>query len=605
MRLGLSAFFLVLASCLTAPVFSQQETSPLEQVTTQLATENTKLSKASQAVINKQNELSNHQDWLTRLQKKQTSLQSAFNKTKKQLESEYNKLINAPDYDISHAQKAYQKAWSELKKNQQQILEAQQTETELGVELSQLKQVEQQHQQLVDGLQAKRQRERVAVLRKELTQPGEEKVSFTNTCTKNMTLSACTEQTTTLALQKAVRQFQTNLISGTTDADVVRQHENAAAFNIHVLKHEASAQRFSGQNQFRTVQNVKLVAKPAENAPCKFLNIDSQYCFAPGENDAGNSMQEEIPWHNLSIRSNKYHDKVVIDGVSYGPSPVEVMLPAGMHSVSVIKEGYRPYTQQLRITTDQMIRAELTEIANKAVSGEQFADTLDRTHKAPQMSVISAGSYRVGHNGTQTAELTQGFAISSAPITVAEFRLFVEQTNYITDAEKRQMCSAVSNGDIITMGGKSWREPGFNQQDNFPVVCISLKDAQAYARWLTQKTGFIYRLPSETEWEIAARGGSISAYWWGNVFEAGQANTGWGGTRWSNQSPSPVTAFSANRFGILDAVGNVWEWTSLSKGLLKGGAWSFSPEKAKADSELFIAPDVSANFAGFRVVRAL
>ncbi|EEW10133.1 formylglycine-generating enzyme family protein [Vibrio mimicus] len=144
-----------------------------------------------------------------------------------------------------------------------------------------------------------------------------------------------------------------------------------------------------------------------------------------------------------------------------------------------------------------------------------------------------------------------------------------------------------------------------NAQLEAPVVCISQNDAKAYARWLSKQTGFKYRLPTEEEWEIAARAGSKADYWWGKKFGAGKANTGWGGTTWSNKSTSPVKAFAPNALGFYDMVGNVWEWTGDSRGLAKGGAWSFSPEMAKAYSELFVSPTTAANYVGFRVLREL
>ena len=127
----------------------------------------------------------------------------------------------------------------------------------------------------------------------------------------------------------------------------------------------------------------------------------------------------------------------------------------------------------------------------------------------------------------------------------------------------------------------------------------------AYANWLSKQTGYKYRLPSEDEWEIASRAGSTDAYWWGSDFGVGRANTGWGGTPWSNQSASPVKSFAANHLGMYDMVGNVWEWTADPKGILKGGAWSFSADKAKSEAQLFISPSSAANFAGFRVLREL
>ena len=135
------------------------------------------------------------------------------------------------------------------------------------------------------------------------------------------------------------------------------------------------------------------------------------------------------------------------------------------------------------------------------------------------------------------------------------------------------------------------------------MVCVSRNDAQAYVNWLSTKTKHTYRLPSEDEWEIAARAGAETNYWWGDSFIPNQANTGWGGTSWSNKSTSPVNAFKPNRLGIYDTVGNIWQWTSDSRGLLKGGAWNFSPDMAAAHQQLSLSSSSAANYVGFRVVR--
>ncbi len=94
-------------------------------------------------------------------------------------------------------------------------------------------------------------------------------------------------------------------------------------------------------------------------------------------------------------------------------------------------------------------------------------------------------------------------------------------------------------------------------------------------------------------------------YWWGDEFKAGQANTGWSGSPWSNVSTAPVKSFSPNPIGIYDTVGNVWQWTSDERGVAKGGAWNFSPEMSASHQQLFIDPSATANYVGFRVVRTL
>lgn len=605
MRLGLFVLMVAMFSCVATPAYSQQEATALISAENELLTQNSALDEAKQLIVNKQIELKKQQSLVTQVNKQSKSVNSKFSRSKAQLATDYAKMLNTPDYDIAPSQLAYQKAWAEVKVHQDVIWNAQQKEQELNIQLVQLKQNKKQIDLKISALQEDLLRQRVKLLRAEINQTGSEKVSFINTCSTNMTIDKCVKQSATLALQKAVRAFQSHLIDKTTESILVKQNERSASFNIHVLKYENKIAEFFDDAKFKTVLDVSLSAKPAKNAPCKLLNIDSQYCFAPTNSPDLKSNQKESAWFNLTIYSNKFYDNVEVDGVSYGSTPVEIMLSDGSHLITVKKEGYQTFYKKLNIDKDQTIRTTLIENENMAESGEQFADIIGKQIKAPAMSVITQGRYHIGENANKSINLNHGYAISSSPITTQQFSLFVAETSYKTDAEVQQKCSAVTQSNITSVTGQYWRYPGFKQDLHYPVVCISQNDAKAYTRWLSKQTGFEYRLPTANEWEIAARGGSSSNYWWGDEFGTGRANTGWGGTSWSNNSTSPVATFKANKFGLFDVVGNVWEWTSESRGLLKGGAWSFSPEKAKAESELFVAPEFSANFTGFRVVRAL
>jgi formylglycine-generating enzyme required for sulfatase activity len=113
----------------------------------------------------------------------------------------------------------------------------------------------------------------------------------------------------------------------------------------------------------------------------------------------------------------------------------------------------------------------------------------------------------------------------------------------------------------------AWNNLGFAQDDRHPVVCVSWEDAQDYVRWLSQRTGRTYRLPSEAEWEYAARAGTTTSYPWGPIASHDQANYGAerccsglaaGRDQWVNTSP--VGSFPPNAFGLYDMNGNVLQW---------------------------------------------
>ena len=113
-----------------------------------------------------------------------------------------------------------------------------------------------------------------------------------------------------------------------------------------------------------------------------------------------------------------------------------------------------------------------------------------------------------------------------------------------------------------------------------PVLNLSWEDAQAYVSWLSSETGVRYRLPSEAEWEYAARAGTETAYSWGNEIGSNRANCYRCGSQWDDEMTAPVGSFGANAWGLHDMHGNVWEWVedcwhdSYAGAPADGSAWT-------------------------------
>lgn len=157
------------------------------------------------------------------------------------------------------------------------------------------------------------------------------------------------------------------------------------------------------------------------------------------------------------------------------------------------------------------------------------------------------------------------FEISQHEVTVGQFSKFVESTQYETDAEKEEKgCvhkDVNAKGQPYVMNPKlNWQNPEYEQNQGYPVSCVSWSDAQHYIKWLSAETETVYRLPSEAEWERAARGGQSTAYFWGSVANHSQANYGGVGGKDRWEFASPVGRFPANQLAVQDTAGNLWEW---------------------------------------------
>ena len=190
----------------------------------------------------------------------------------------------------------------------------------------------------------------------------------------------------------------------------------------------------------------------------------------------------------------------------------------------------------------------------------------------PQMISIPGGSFTMGAPKSdrasddmerpQTRILVKAFRLGKYPVTRGEYAYFARATKRSTDKGCSWTGRAKADADTLS----TWQDTGFPQSDRSPVVCVTWEDVNAYLTWLRAKTGKPYRLPSEAEWEYAARAGSRTAYPWGDTASHRRANYGaeqWGPLvsgrdRWGYTSP--VGRFPPNRFGLYDMHGNVLEY---------------------------------------------
>ncbi|HUP92179.1 MAG TPA: SUMF1/EgtB/PvdO family nonheme iron enzyme [Solimonas sp.] len=149
-----------------------------------------------------------------------------------------------------------------------------------------------------------------------------------------------------------------------------------------------------------------------------------------------------------------------------------------------------------------------------------------------------------------------------------------------------------------------------------PAINLTWQHARAYTAWLQRKTGKAYRLPSEAEWEYAARAGTLTPYWWGDQLGSSRAVCQDCGTPWDGLQPAPVGSLPPSPFGLYDMLGNVWEWVldcySVSAAdarggcrqhTVRGGGWSFTGGYARADSR-YAGQQRQLHAIGFRVARS-
>ena len=246
--------------------------------------------------------------------------------------------------------------------------------------------------------------------------------------------------------------------------------------------------------------------------------------------------------------------------------------------------------------------------------GRPFADALASGGIGPEMVAIPAGRFRMGCVSGQDCDADE-FPVRDVTIP----RPFAMSAHEVTFAQW-DACMAGGGCGAYRPDDRGWGRAAR------PVIDVSWEDAQRYAAWLSSQTGAEYRLPSEAQWEYAARAGTPTAYSWGDDIGEGLANCDGCGSAWDNDRTAPAGSFQANRFGLYDMHGNVREWVEdcfndsytdapadgrawlsgdCSQRMLRGGSWYSDPDGLRSSYRLWDGADTADSDIGFRVVRTL
>ncbi|MBW9107189.1 SUMF1/EgtB/PvdO family nonheme iron enzyme [Paraburkholderia phenoliruptrix] len=203
--------------------------------------------------------------------------------------------------------------------------------------------------------------------------------------------------------------------------------------------------------------------------------------------------------------------------------------------------------------------------AQKPVSRAPVAGESRDCAACPIMIALPAGSFSMGSNSDDPSEKPVHHVTIGAPFAIGKYEVTVEQWN---------ACVAANACARLT--------PETNANKAAPARDLSWDDAQQYVKWLSKTTGKPYRLPTEAEWEYAVRGGTTTAYWWGDQMRKGNANCKDCGEPWHKEGPEAAGSFAANPYGLYDMNGSVWEWTA--------DCWHNSYQSAPVDGRAWESP---------------
>nr|VFJ59096.1 MAG: Formylglycine-generating enzyme, required for sulfatase activity, contains SUMF1/FGE domain [Candidatus Kentron sp. DK] len=287
--------------------------------------------------------------------------------------------------------------------------------------------------------------------------------------------------------------------------------------------------------------------------------------------------------------------------------------------VRVEAPGYEPFEVSMALEPEESNRVRAV-LRQPPAEGENFQDTLQDNSKGPKMVVTSAGEFMMGSPPDESnrdsdeepqhkVSISKPFAIGVTEVTFEDYERFIRATKK-----------------------ESIRDYNWEERRKLPITNVTWDNARAYAEWLSDQSGKEYRLPSEAEWEYAARAGTTSRYFWGKDDESAcsYANSGaFGSCKDDHAKVAPVGSYPSNAFGLFDMIGNVWEWTAdcwhenyrdapidgsawgednggdCTRRMVRGSSFYGKPWYLRSANRFDLPMDKKTTDVGFRLVRVI
>ena len=305
-------------------------------------------------------------------------------------------------------------------------------------------------------------------------------------------------------------------------------------------------------------------------------------------------IQLEAGQANITVLTEPYTANAVVyvDGQAKGTAPVQITLTTGSHEIYASAEDKKTDVEAIQLNdgdNQQLVLPFNTVSPVLKTLGIEMVD-------------IAAGSFQMGSNDNYD---------SAKPVHRVNVPAF------------KMMKYEVTQGQWQAVMGEN--PSGFDDcGKNCPVESVSWDDIQAFLKKLNQQTGGNFRLPSEAEWEYAARAGTTTKYSWGNDIGSNKANCDGCGSQWDDKSTAPVGSFAPNDFSLHDMHGNVREWTQdcvngsysgapnngnawdsgdCAQRVLRGGSWINNPSYLRSANRVRDSASTRIFFNGFRLVQ--
>ncbi|HVT52797.1 MAG TPA: SUMF1/EgtB/PvdO family nonheme iron enzyme [Dongiaceae bacterium] len=407
------------------------------------------------------------------------------------------------------------------------------------------------------------------------------------------------------------------------------------------------------EEMFRNVRAKVIAETDSQQVPWDSSSLTAPFYFSKDFSGAGSSAAvDQVFWDSIKDSTDPADFQAYLKKFPKG-----TFADLAANRIKDLKSGTAGATTQVAsaapapqpqpaTTGGNASRAELTPPPADLKPGTVFKDCKD----CPDMVVVPAGSFTMGSpdseqgrdqsEGPQHKEtIPRPFAMGKFLVTLAQYKAFMNDTG--RDAGASCWYYRDEADQWLPKDGRTFSDPGFSQRDDSPAVCLNYGDANAYAAWLSKRTGQKYRLPSEAEWEYAARAGTKTARFWGDApdRQCGYANGA--DQSYHKKYPkdpgynrscddgyaytSPVGSFKPNAFGLYDMLGNSWEFTqdclsggydatdhdgaavggACQKHVIRGASWGRGPNDLRVAKRGGMSEEVRGVTNSIRLVREL